>query len=214
MVDYKNRGDGMAEEQKAEDQKCDFCEIGKKGLLEMLPPENGKPVPCKRGIYEDEHCIATLAPEQYTEGHALVILKNHRENITDENLSSEELLGVMNAIYRVSRNLKEYKREKDGETPDKIYVCSLCDGVNHLHFHLIPRYPFSDEDINYYREHFEKRDGKEKVEQKIKTGELGGFWYIAKREEEYKESDYFKKEDNERAKELEVLAKKLRMTII
>ena len=167
---------------------CLFCTIGKKGLLEELPSkfENGQPVPCNRGIYEDAYCVATLAPEQYTRGHALVVLKNHRTDMADSSISSEEIFGFTSAIHKLAKHLKENLQDSNHKAPERIYVCSLCDGVEHLHAHLIPRYP--------------------------ETGK--GFQYIGELEKNYTTSDFCRKSDKERAHHLQELAERLRLSLL
>jgi diadenosine tetraphosphate (Ap4A) HIT family hydrolase len=117
---------------------CTFCKTGIKGLLCELPSQlkNDTPILCKRGIYEDAYCVGTLTPEQYTRGHTLLVLKNHRADITDPNISSEELLGFITAIHKVTNHLKNKARNDRGEPPSRIHVLSLCDGIKHLHAHL------------------------------------------------------------------------------
>lgn len=196
-------------------KECVFCRIGKKGLLEELPRKSGdKTVPCKRGIYEDNYCIATLAPEQYTKGHTLLISKNHRTDITDSNISSEELSGFISALNKLARHLKE--KLHDHNCPQRIYIAILCDGVEHLHAHLIPRYPFTDIDQTIYKQEFLKRgDDIKEIESKILKSDLGGFWYIAEREKNYKNLELWNnRSDEERAEYIEELAKKLRMSLI
>jgi len=193
-----------------EDKKCTFCHPER--LLEELPPKGGNNrVHCKRGIYEDRYCFATLAPEQYTHGYAILVLRNHRADITDYNISNEELSGFISAIHKLARHLKDKLRDNNNNPPERIYVCSLCDGVQHLHAHLIPRYKFTREDRVNYREQFKERDSKEEIDEAVESGELGGFWYIAHREKNYKRSELWAKSDKERAQHLEKLASKLRL---
>ncbi|MBA7629211.1 hypothetical protein ES703_36709 [subsurface metagenome] len=199
-------------------RKCGFCQAGKlqidrTRLLETLPTTDGTgSVPCRRGIFEDEYCVATLAPEQYTRGHTLLILKNHRTDVTDTDITGEELSGFINALTKLARHLKDRLGNQDSRRPERIYVCCLCDGIEHLHAHLIPRYPFTDEDKTTYRQQFEERDGRQKIEEALSTCELGGFWYIAKREKDYTKADFWSKPDEDRARDLEQLARELKLS--
>ena len=194
---------------------CGFCTAGIRGLMESVPLKSatGDFLPCKRGIYEDQYCVATLAPEQYTRGHAIVVLKRHRADITDVDLSETELAGFIIATNRVAKHLKQAARNDEGESPKRIYVCSLCDGVEHLHAHLIPRYPFMDSDRDIYKSRFLPRDGEAKIQDAIKSDELGGFWYVAEREQNYAASEYGRKSNEEKAKSLQALAQQLRMSM-
>ena len=126
------------------DCNCKFCNPEK--IKKFLSDET----PCNSDFFEDEETFAILAEEQYTTGHALLIFKKHKADITD-NLSSDELSAFINAIHKVSKLLKEIVRnDQDKTPPDRIYVCILCDGVEHLHAHLIPRYPFTHQDETTY----------------------------------------------------------------
>ena len=166
---------------------------------------------CDHAIYEDRFCYAVLAVEPYTIGHTLVILNKHKRDIVDD-ISTVYLSKFMNAIQKVSRRLMESAENEHQGRPDNVYVCILCDGVKHFHAHLLPRYPFTKRDKATYRRRFSKRDGKEEVNRKIAKEDLGGFWYVAEREITWKESEFGKKTSAERAKFLEELARKLRVS--
>lgn len=161
---------------------------------------------CNRCIYDDEFCFAILALEQYTVGHTLVILKDHKTDITCQ-LSENALSRFMCAIHMVAVHLKKSVQDNRGNHPERIYVNILCDGVKHLHAHLIPRYPFTEDDKTTYRDIFMPRDGALEVAGAIKKGDLGGFWYVAEREKNWESA---KKPNEEKRAFLEQLAKKLR----
>ena len=182
--------------------ECPFCQ--KEKLMNYLPDST----PCKRGAYQDDSCFAILAPEQYTPGHTLLILEEHKVDITDE-IQSEKLAAFINAIHKVSGRLKEVAENHQGKRPDRIYVGILCDGVQHLHAHLIPRYPFDERDIGVYRKLFSKRDGPEAVIKAQRKGDMGGFWYLADREANWKRSEFGLRPMPEQVKILEELARKL-----
>ena len=96
-------------------------------------------VDCNRGILEDEkncHWFATLSPDQYSEGHTIVVSSKHLFDVTDEKCR-EHVDVVKEFWWGVHRCAKRLKKALGAE---KIYVASLCDGVEHLHVHLIPRY--------------------------------------------------------------------------
>jgi diadenosine tetraphosphate (Ap4A) HIT family hydrolase len=166
--------------------------------------------PCERDIYEDESTFAVLCPQQYTAGHTLLILKDHKTDITDD-ISPPHLMAFIMAIHKVAVRLKESALNSSGESPERIYVCALCDGVKHLHAHLIPRYPFTSDDEKTYRETFKKRDGEAGVEKNIAEGDMGGFWYVAEREKDYKHSAFGQKSSQEQAQILQELANQLRI---
>jgi diadenosine tetraphosphate (Ap4A) HIT family hydrolase len=80
------------------------------------------------------HCIVTLDPAQLSRGHAVAILRQHRADIADEALSTDEHSRLLAVIQRVARMMKR-------QLPcERVYVATLCDVVQHLHYHLIPRY--------------------------------------------------------------------------
>lgn len=173
------------------------------------------PEPCTRAIYQDSNCFAVLAPEQYSIGHTLLILEKrksekHKSDITD-NISEEELSAFIKAIHIISKHLKEKAKNEFEQSPERIYVCILCDGVEHLHAHLIPRYPFTGTDGNVYEQIFLERDGRKQINKNIQEDKLGGFWYIAERERNYKKSIFGEKSNKEKAEFLERLAKQLRI---
>jgi len=191
---------------------CPFCKVD--ALLGMLPPtDGGENIPCRRGIYEDPYCIATLAAESYATGHTLVILRQHRRDIADTCITEEEKKGFIEAIHKVATHLKATLGEIY-KPPERIYVGILCDGVEHLHAHLIPRYEFSKDDEEIYRQLFWQRDGVDKVRSRIRKKDMGGFWYLSEREQHYKRyqtSEAWARTDKERAAYLEALAKDLRL---
>jgi len=162
---------------------------------------------CNRGLkHKSRYCIATLCPEQLTKGHTLVILKKHMADITS--ISDKVILGdMLSFISKISNVLKTKVINEKGENPDRIYVCTLCDGVEHLHFHLIPRFPFSSEDkINYIRQIIQ-RDGIGDTINAVIEGKMGGFWYLALREARQSYDKMCDKQKLIRIKELEALAK-------
>ncbi len=188
---------------------CPFCQ-SKEILMNEAPLVSTHSTRCRRGIYQDDSCFAILAPEQYTPGHTLLILQEHRTDITVE-ISREKLTAFIDAINKVSRHLKEVAENRRGERPERIYVSILCDGVTHLHAHLIPRYPFDQADKDVYAELFSRRDGAEEVAKKQREGRMGGFWYIAAREAHRIEPELASKmmQESEQVRILEELASKL-----
>ena len=185
------------------DSNCPFCR------QEEMKHSLQDGTSCRRDIYEDEYSLAILSPEQYTIGHTLLILRDHKADITDD-ISSSHLSAFINAIHEVAVRLKKSARNSRDEHPERIYVCILCDGVEHLHAHLIPRYPFTQEDEGTYREIFTARDGEEETGRAIEEGTLGGYWCIAEWEKKWKHSDFGRRPNSEKARFLEKLANQLR----
>ena len=116
---------------------CKFC-CAENELTGQAPfPDAGGSetvLPCDRWLYKDDHCIVTLDPTQLSRGHAVAILRQHRADIADEALSGDEHARLLGVIQRVARMMKR-------QLPcERVYVATLCDVVQHLHYHLIPRY--------------------------------------------------------------------------
>lgn len=114
--------------------ECEFC-CDEQQLTDLAPLGRGsESLPCDRWLYKDEHCIVTLDPTQLSRGHAVAILRQHRSDIADEALSGEEHGRLLGVIQRAARMMKR-------QLPcERVYVATLCDVVQHLHYHLIPRY--------------------------------------------------------------------------
>jgi diadenosine tetraphosphate (Ap4A) HIT family hydrolase len=116
---------------------CEFCcdesELTIKAPLNCK--DSVKPlVSCDRWLYKDNYCIVTLNPIQLSMGHAIAILWNHSDDITDGSLLNEEHHALINAVRHVACSIKQKL------LCERVYVATLCDGVKHLHYHIIPRY--------------------------------------------------------------------------
>ncbi len=86
----------------------------------------------ERRLYEDDVVDCMLEGYPRNEGHTIVLMKNHYEDISE--LPEDVGAHVMEIIVKLTQVLKE---TLDAE---KVYVCTMCDGGrNHLHFQLIPR---------------------------------------------------------------------------
>lgn len=108
-------------------ENCIFCDLvrtEKQGLL-----------------YEDSRCIAVLDRFPVSRGHALVISKEHAQDltfVTDETLAQMALV-VKKIAKRIDEKLK----------PDGIKIVSNIrepagQGIMHLHIHVIPVYRSND----------------------------------------------------------------------
>lgn len=169
-------------------------------------------ISCHRLIFENDFCYAVLKPEQHTHGEALIIFSEHVRDITD-NIDPNLLSKFIISTHKLAQAMKCCLINDLNEKPDKIYTSTLCDGIQHLHFHLIPRYPFTESDRSTFKERFIKRDGLEKIRHALDTNELGGYWYVAEREANHKESEYWGLSDKNKAKILECLASCMRNKI-
>jgi len=95
-------------------------------------------------VYEDDKYMAFLDLSQTTEGHTLVIPKNHSKNIYE---LDDESLDVMKVVKKVALIIKEKFN------PIGINIISNNEkplqSVEHFHIHLVPRYENDDFDILY-----------------------------------------------------------------
>jgi len=209
----------MCDECRKKHKKCDFCRIEERCSKTYFSKE-------KEGENKED-CIswidfekkdgeyqwyAVLSGDQYTKGHSMVILGCHMNKITelisDDGKKKEKLLAMMEGINRVSETLKKKLNAQ------AIHVLSLCEGMEHLHFHLIPRYCYTDDEVQFFKENFARREAKtnqlEKFIKNVERKEIHGMWYAGYHEMNYVFSDYNQKTKKERAKELEILAETLR----
>ena len=164
-------------------ENCRFCrDEGELTLAAPLQDSTGAELllPCDRWLYKDDHSIVTLDPTQLSRGHAVAILRQHRGDIADEALSVDEHGRLLGVVQRVTRVMK---RELSCE---RVYVATLCDVVQHLHYHLIPRYPT----------------------------DVKGFGFIGQREAGYRTGYWVgPKEPHARVEYLEALARSLRQAL-
>lgn len=67
--------------------------------------------------------------------------EEHIKNITDSGLieKPERLVSILKGISKISKKLMKLK-DKTGRKVRKVYVITQGESINHLHFHLIPRY--------------------------------------------------------------------------
>jgi len=184
---------------------CIFCDSSQ--VMKKVPFAE-QLYSCERWIYESKYFYAVLKPEQHTIGESIVILKEHHEDITSD-IPKKELSDFMEAIKFVSSMIKNVAKNEKSDNPERIYVGILCDGtqIQHLHAHLIPRYPFTEYDKSEYKRHFLERDGEAEILKKQKEKDLGGYWYVFDKEVNVKELPYGKKADKEKVKVFEKLAK-------
>lgn len=92
-------------------------------------------------VYEDENVLAFLDISQTTKGHTVVVPKKHVTNILDTD--EETYVNVMKVVRTLAPkivtklnakgcNVLHNANEAAGQT------------VNHMHFHIIPRFDESD----------------------------------------------------------------------
>ena len=114
-------------------EDCIFCKIA-----------NGE-IPSKT-LYEDADFRVILDLGPATEGHALILPKEHAANLFElsEDLASKALVVAQNMAVRMKKvlgceglNLVQNNGEAAGQT------------VSHFHIHVIPRYENDGQKINW-----------------------------------------------------------------
>lgn len=111
---------------------CIFCKIIKGDL------------PSKT-IYEDEKIKVIMNINPNTNGHLLVLPKEHQVNIND--LKEELLLHSFKIIRDTLYPLLKERLNCEGLTIAENN--ELGQEIKHFHLHLIPRYPDDGADFNY-----------------------------------------------------------------
>ena len=202
--------------------ECPFCCQEKKFTHTYF--DDVKEKKCEAWIdYAKDHkdrllWYALLNGDQYTKGHTLLILGSHRRKISDSSLTKLELGALTVGLNKVANRLKDILHA------EAVHVLSLCEGWEHLHFDLIPRYAYTDEEKKFYVDKYWDREktrlaenGKRKWASKgdfrkaaMKDDSIHGMWYAAYHEMKFKTSDFWKLCPKDRVKELEDRAKCLR----
>lgn len=103
---------------------CLFCKIV------------NKEIPCTK-VYEDDKVLAFMDINPMSEGHLLVIPKNHGATILD--LPEEDFLAVMAVAKKIAQAVDKALK------PDGINILQLNGEaanqvVPHLHVHIVPRW--------------------------------------------------------------------------
>jgi histidine triad (HIT) family protein len=99
---------------------CVFCQFATESIRDS------------QKVYEDDNVLALLDDFPISDGHTLVMLKDHHDDLAS--LSEEQAAYLGGVVARISRALKEAC-----DVP-YIYVASLGEQVRHVHYHLVPRY--------------------------------------------------------------------------
>ena len=117
---------------------CVFCEIIKKSRPADI-------------VWEDSNTVCFLPLDIECFGHVLVVPKKHLKNIFNANKS--DLACLMFAIKAVSRLLRS-KLSAEGVNILSANGTSAQQSIEHLHFHLIPR--FANDKLDLWP-HFPKK---------------------------------------------------------
>lgn len=92
-------------------------------------------IPCRR-IYEDAETLAFLDINPCSEGHTLVIPKQHWRDLTDA--PDEVVAAVMARVRKIAAHLRE-ALPCDGFNILQNNGAAAGQSVGHLHFHIVPR---------------------------------------------------------------------------
>jgi len=93
-------------------------------------------IPCFK-VYEDDVALAYLDINPFTRGHTLVIPKKHVGCLVD---ADDDLLAeLMPRVRKVAAHIKE-ALPCDGFNVLQNNGAAAGQTVNHLHFHIVPRY--------------------------------------------------------------------------
>ena len=110
---------------------CIFCNIIKNQNKENI-------------ICEDEKYISIYDINPVTEGHALVIPKNHCINLLDA--PDDTLIGMMQFIKKTAEIIIQNKKATGFNVLNANGIDAQ-QSVAHLHFHIIPRYKNDQKDL-------------------------------------------------------------------
>ena len=107
---------------------CIFCDI----IEGKIPSQK---------VYEDDNVLAILDISQITYGHTIVMPKKHVKNILEAD--EETVSTCMKTVHSLARQIV---------TNTKAAGCNILNNCNevagqsvdHLHFHIIPRYSADD----------------------------------------------------------------------
>ncbi len=88
-------------------------------------------------VYQDEHAVAFLDIMPRVPGHTMVIPKMHARNFSE--LASEEIGPFFSACQHVTNLIKKVLAP-DGFTLGMNYGKVSGQEVDHLHFHIMPRW--------------------------------------------------------------------------
>ncbi len=102
--------------------ECVFCKI----MNDEIP---------KRSLYEDEVCEVIMDAFPATEGHVLIVLKEHVESLDQ---ASYETVAHVAKVVKFISNAMKMALNLDGITT--VENSGLLQEIPHAHIHLIPTY--------------------------------------------------------------------------
>lgn len=107
---------------------CVFCDI----INHQIP---------SKVVYEDDDVLAILDIAQVTRGHTIVMPKHHVKNILEAD--AETVNKCMAVVHQLAKQIS------DNLHCEGLNILNNCNevagqSVDHLHFHIIPRYGKND----------------------------------------------------------------------
>jgi len=133
------------------------------------------------------------------------------ESIPESDGRKTKLESMMMGINTLSNRLKDRL-----DNVEAVHALCLCEGemTHHLHFHLIPRYKYEEDEIRFfgyfYGQRAKKLNRNIQFEESFRDGKIHGMWYDAYKEMHFVDTDFNKLPLEQRKNKLEELAKKLR----
>lgn len=103
---------------------CLFCKIGAKDIPSEV-------------VFENEYVLAFLDITPISRGHTVVIPKVHAENISV--LPDEYIAPYFTAVKKVTNQIRN-TLAPDGFTLGMNYGRGAGQAIDHIHFHIIPRW--------------------------------------------------------------------------
>lgn len=133
---------------------CVFCDIVKSRVA-------------SNKVYEDENTLAFMNLRQANEGHVLVIPKKHYQSIDE--LDEETAANLLQTVVKVTRAIKQ-SINPEGMTIWQSNGEAAGQEIEHVHFHVIPRYT-NDQVIRFYSKQppIRERRDLERLAAKIKN---------------------------------------------
>ena len=123
-------------------ENCIFCKIAKNEIESKV-------------IYEDDTCMALLDINPVSEGHSIIIPKNHYESVSDVDEK------ILKKLILVAKEVGEKSKTLLGATGYNILNATGKDAqqsVFHLHFHVVPRYKNDNLDLWFHGKGAERVD--------------------------------------------------------
>lgn len=119
-------------------ENCIFCKVVNKQIPANI-------------IYEDNRVMALLDIAQTTPGHALIILKQHSDNITQSN--DQDLEHAIKIVKQVvAKQLKTLPNIKGVNVINNV-LSGAGQSVMHTHIHMVPRYHDDEFGIKWKNNH-------------------------------------------------------------